>query len=167
MHYRASQTLSLHPAILSGLPFRSSPPPVLLNKSAHLHALNLMARTVTWLIRNGGKSKFGPSCVFIVHFNNLISLSRAVRALIMPVSAFSSACFRGATSGEKAGCVRARMCSSFEGRAVGYIFSWKHFFVTCSFFFFFLPPDSHMHGGNSWRPPRCHRPFSRRDLKGD
>lgn len=56
------------------------------------------------------------------------------------------------------------MCPSFDGRAVGYIFSGKHFFMTCSFFF---SPDSHIHGGNSWQPPHCHRPFSRRDLKGD
>ena len=88
---------SCHP-LWASLPLQSTS--VLLNKSTHLHALNLMARTVTRLFRNGGKSKFGPSCVFIAHFNNLISLSRAICALIMPVSAFSSACFRGAMSGE-------------------------------------------------------------------
>lgn len=65
---------SCHP-LWASLPLQSTS--VLLNKSTHLHALNLMARTVTGLIRNGGKSKFRSQlCIYSTFQQPNLALSR-------------------------------------------------------------------------------------------
>lgn len=63
----------------------------------------------------------------------------------------------------EAACMRAQMCSAFEGELLDTSFHETLFHDT----FFCLFYDGDIHGGNSWHAPHGHRANPRRDLKGD